>query len=265
MLTKNCEFKWNPDCQLAFETLKEKISEAPILRGPNWKLPFHNSTDASDTALGSILGQKYLIPYAIYYTSKNLTPTELNYTVIGKEFLAVVHAINKFKHYITGYETFFHTDRSAIIYLMNKPITNGRVTRWILLLQEFNITVLDRPGKQNIVADCLSRIQNIKEDSPVEDKFPNEYLFAVTTQTPWFADIANYLVRGKLPSHLLPREKRKIIQESARYSWITNKLYKTGLDLMIRRCVREDEMPNIVKACHDEPCGGHFADKRIAY
>ena len=91
---------------------------------------------------------------------------------------------------------------------MNKPITNGRVTRWILLLQEFNITMLDRPRKQNTVVDFLSRIQNIKEDSPVEDKFPDEYLFAVTTQTPWFVDVANYLVTGKLPSHLFPREKK---------------------------------------------------------
>ena len=147
LLTKDCEFKWDLDCQSAFETLKTRISEAPILRGPNWKLPFHISTDASDTALGAVLGQKDLIPYAIYYTSKNLTPTELNYTVTEKEFLAVVHAINKFRHYITGYETFIHTDHSAIRYLMNKPVTNGRVTIWLLLLQEFNITVLDRPGK----------------------------------------------------------------------------------------------------------------------
>jgi len=113
--------------------LKTRIFEAPILRGPNWKLPFHISTDASDTALGAVLGQKYLVPYAIYYTSKNLTATELNYTVTEKEFLAVVHAINKFRYYITGYETFIHTDHSAIRYLMNKPITNGRVTRWLLL------------------------------------------------------------------------------------------------------------------------------------
>ena len=122
-----------------------------------------------------------MAPYAIYYTSKNLTPTELNYTVTEKEFLVVVHAINKFRHYITGYETFVHKYHSAIRYLMNKPITNGRVTRWLLLLQEFNITMLDRPGNQNTVADSLSWIQNIKEDSPVEDKFPDEYLFAVTT------------------------------------------------------------------------------------
>ena len=58
---------------------------------------------------------------------------------------------------------------------------------------------MDRPGKQNTVANFLSRIQNTNEDSPVEDKFPDEYLFAVTTKTPWYADIANYLVTGKLP------------------------------------------------------------------
>lgn len=189
-----------------------------------------------------------MIPYAIYYTSNNFTPTELNYIVTENEFLVVVHAINKFRHYIIGYETFVHTDQSAIIYLMNKPITNGRVTRWILLLQEFNITMLDRLGKQNTIANFLSRINNIKNDTLVEDTFPNEYPFVVTTQTPWSADIANYLVTRKLPSHFFPREKRKIIQISARYSWITNELYKTGPDLMIKRCVREDEIPEILKA-----------------
>ena len=94
-----------------------------------------------------MLGQKYLTPYAIYYTRKNLTPVELNYTVTEKEFLVLVQAIKKFRHYITSYETFVHTNHSAIRYLMNKPVTNGRITRWLLLLQEFNITILDRPGK----------------------------------------------------------------------------------------------------------------------
>eukprot|EP00253_Pinus_taeda_P020317 PITA_20317 len=162
-LTKDCEFKWDPDCQSTFETLKTRISKAPILKGPNWKLPFHISTNASDTTLGAVLSQKYLVPYAIYYTSKNLTPTELNYTVTEKELLVVVHAINKFRHYITGYETFIHTDHSEIRYLMKKHVTNGKVTRWLLLLQEFNINVLDRPGKQTIVANFLSRIQILKK------------------------------------------------------------------------------------------------------
>ena len=110
-------------------------------------MPFHISPDASDLAIGAVLRQKCLTTYAIYYTSKNLTPTELNYTVTENEFLAIIDAINKFKHYITLYETFVHTDHSTIRYLMNKWVTNGRITRWLLLLQELNITILDRQRK----------------------------------------------------------------------------------------------------------------------
>ena len=94
------------------------------------------------------------------------------------------------------------------IFFMNKPITNDRVTRWLLLLQEFNITVVDRPGRENLVANFLSRIQHDDGVKPVDDTFLDEHLFAVSVQTPWFADIANYLVTGKLPNHLSPHEKR---------------------------------------------------------
>ena len=82
-----------------------------MLRGPNWSLPFHICTDTSDTALGGVLGQrKDNFPYAIYFVSKNLSPAELNYMVTEKELLVVVHAIGNFRHYITDYETFVHTD-----------------------------------------------------------------------------------------------------------------------------------------------------------
>ena len=87
--------------------------------------------------------------YAIYFISKNMTPAELNYITTEKEMLAAIHSVNKFRHYIIGYEVFVHTDHYAICYLKKKPITHGRVTRWLLLLQEFNITIIDRPGKEN--------------------------------------------------------------------------------------------------------------------
>jgi hypothetical protein len=106
--------------------------------------------------------------------------------------LEVVHAMNKFHHYITGYEVFIHTDHYAIKYHMNKPITNGRITRWLLLMQEFNIIVLNRPRKENQVADFLSRLKTASEISPVSDNFPDEHLFAISVITPWYADIANY-------------------------------------------------------------------------
>jgi hypothetical protein len=157
LLIKDVDFVWTKKCQTAFENLKVKLSVAPIIRGSNWTLPFHISIDAFDIEIGGVLGQKEdQQSYAIYFVSKNLSPAELNYTITEKELLVFVHAIDKFLHYITGYEVFVHTDHFAIIFLMNKPITNGRVTRWLLLLQEFNIIVLDRPGKDNVVVDFIS-------------------------------------------------------------------------------------------------------------
>ena len=123
------------------------------------------------------MGQKYLNAYAICYTSKNLTPEELNYTVTENEFLVVVHAINKFKHYIIGYENFIQRDHYAIIYLVNKSFTHGRITIWLLLFQEFNITILDWPGKQNTIAEFLFRIKNDNNVTLVEDSFRDEYFF----------------------------------------------------------------------------------------
>ena len=82
-----------------------------------------------------------------------MAPAKLSYTVTEKEFLSIGYSINKFKHFITRYPTFVHTNHTAIEYLMNKPVTNARVTRWLLLLEEFEITIINRPGKENVIAD----------------------------------------------------------------------------------------------------------------
>ena len=115
--------------------------------------------DSSQRVVGAVLGQqKDRVPYAIYSVSKNLAPAELNYTVTEKEFLAVIYTINKFWHYIIGYPNFVHTDHATIRYMMNKPITPSHVTRWLLLIQEFDITIVDKLGKDNVVVDFLSRM-----------------------------------------------------------------------------------------------------------
>jgi hypothetical protein len=111
----------------------------------------------------------------------------------------VVHAINKFRQYITGYQAFVHTDHSAIKFLMNKTVTNPRVTRWLLLLQEFIINIIDRLGKDNLVDDFLSRMIHLGDNTQVEDNFPDENLFVISTFTPWYADVANYPVIGNMP------------------------------------------------------------------
>ena len=117
------------------------------------------------------------------------------------------------------------------------------MTRWLVLLQEFNIIVLDRHGKENFVADFLSRIKNEDDYIPVDDHFPNEHLFSLSVNTPWFVYMENYLATRKLLSHLSRHEKHRIITQSANYSWVGHDLVHTSPDLIICRCVREDEIP----------------------
>jgi hypothetical protein len=266
LLSKEVEFHWDEQCQISFEILRKKLSSAHVLRGPNWSLPFHICTNSSDTSLGVVLGQREnQLPYAISFVNKNLSPTEVNYIVTEKEFLLVVHAINKFRHYITGYGIFVHTDNSTIRFLMNKPVTNARFTRWLLLLQEFNITIIDRPRKYNLVVDFLSRLIHISDGAPVDDNFPDESLFSISTYIPCYAYVVNHLITRKLPRNLSPQEKQRIIHLSANYMWHDDCLYHTGPNLVIRICVRKDEMYDIFKAYHDGRCRCNFYDKRKLY
>jgi hypothetical protein len=82
-----------------------------------------------------------------------------------------------------------------------------------------------------VVADFLSRIEHEGKDTPIEDNFPDEHPFAVSTNTPSYADIANYLASGKVPRHLSYKEQRKIIHQSTQYSWMVGYLFHTGADL----------------------------------
>ena len=88
------------------------------------------------------------LPYAIYFISKNFSKAELNYTVTEKELLAIVHSLNKFRHYITRYKTFVHTHHATIKYFMKKLNVNARIIRWLLFLQQLYLTIVDKLGKE---------------------------------------------------------------------------------------------------------------------
>lgn len=132
-LAKDSKFVWSKSCQGALDTLKDKMITAPILWGPNWALPFHIHADASQKSIGADLGQiDDKLHYAIYFISKNLSKVELNYIVIKKDLLSIVHSLNKFRHYITCYQTFVHTNLAGIKYLMNKIDVNAWIIIWLL-------------------------------------------------------------------------------------------------------------------------------------
>jgi hypothetical protein len=117
----------------------------------------------------------------------------------------------------------------------------------------------------NVVADFLSRLTIPTKGGMIDDHFPDEHLFAISTQTPWFVDIANYLTTGRFPQHFSYQERCKIVRKSTTYTWVAGYLFKLGPDQVLRICIREDEVHDILHAFHDEPCGGHYATKRTTY
>nr|GEX85149.1 hypothetical protein [Tanacetum cinerariifolium] len=123
LLEKETPFVFSKDCIDVFETLKKKLTEASILVVPNWNLPFELMCDASDFAIGAILGQrktKHFQP--IHYASKTMTEAHINYTMMEKEMLFVVYAFEKFRPYLVLSKSIVYTDHSALKYLLNQII-----------------------------------------------------------------------------------------------------------------------------------------------
>ena len=267
LLAQGVPFEFDSQCLHAFAVLKDKLISAPIVVAPDWSFPFELMCDASDYAIGAVLGQKReKIFQVIYYASRTLNDAQLNYATTEKELLAIVFAFDKFRPYLIGNKVVVHTDHSAIKYLMTKKDAKPRLIRWVLLLQEFDVEIKDKKGTENLVADHLSRLEGARDDLPVNDEFPDEKLFAIEDKkaVPWFADYVNYLVAKVIPPEFNYQKKKRFFAHLKHYYWEEPVLYRHCADQVIRRCVPEDEMYSILNHCHTLPCGGHFGGQRIA-
>nr|GEW02218.1 DNA-directed DNA polymerase [Tanacetum cinerariifolium] len=162
---KESLFIFSKECIESFNTLKKKLTKAPILVASDWDLPFEIMCDASDYAVGAVLGQqktKHFQP--IQYVSKTMTDAQAHYTTMEKEILAVVYAFEKFWPYLVFSKTIVYTDHSALKYLLAKQDSKPILLRWIILLQEFDVIILDKKGAENLAADHLSRLENPPQD-----------------------------------------------------------------------------------------------------
>ncbi|PIN24199.1 DNA-directed DNA polymerase [Handroanthus impetiginosus] len=142
LLEKDIPFKFDDACLDAFNDLKRRLISAPIITVADWSFPFELMCDASDFAIGAVLGQrKDKIFRSIYYASKTLNDAQLNYTITEKELLAVVFTFDKFRSYLVGTKVIVYTDHTAIRYLIETKDAKPRLIRWVLLLQEFDLKI----------------------------------------------------------------------------------------------------------------------------
>ena len=152
LVGKGTKWEWNGPQQQAFEEIKRVMARETILSYPDFSKPFHIYTDASDYQLGAVIMQDDK-PLAFY--SRKLNSAQKNYTTGEQELLSIVETVKEFRTMLWGNELIIHTDHKNIIY---GNLSNDRITRWRLILEEYSPTFLHIKGQDNIVADALSRL-----------------------------------------------------------------------------------------------------------
>ncbi|WZZ44734.1 hypothetical protein YC2023_040993 [Brassica napus] len=216
LLCKEATFSFDVECLQAFKKLKGELISAPIIQPPDWDLPFEIMCDASDYAVGAVLGKKKDgKTHVIYYASQTLNDAQMRYATTEKEMLAIVFAFEKFRSYLVGSKVIVYTDHAALRHLLAKKDAKPRLLRWILLLQEFDMEIKDKPGVENGVADHLSRLR-VESGIPIDEGLFEEQIMAIEAviavcetgrkleevkateeKEPWYADLVNYLDTGR--------------------------------------------------------------------
>nr|GFA38469.1 reverse transcriptase domain-containing protein [Tanacetum cinerariifolium] len=260
LLKKDTRFFFSNECVEAFQTLKRKLTEAPILVAPDWDLPFELMCDASDFAIGAIPGQRKTKHFQlIHYASKTMTDAHAQNTITEKELLAMVYAFEKFRPYLVLSKSIVYTNHSALKYLFNKQDAKPRLLRWVLLLQEFDITVPDKERAKNLASDHLSRLENphqsVLNKKVINETFPLETLNMVSfrgeSSTPWFTDFANYHARNFVVKGITSQQKNKFFKDLKHYFWDGPFLFKICADQVIQRCIHGQKAIDILMACHN--------------
>ena len=244
MLEINREFNFDEACLAAFKILKKTLISAPVIIAPNWDQPFELMCDASDFAVGAVLGQRQgKVFHSIYYASKTLIDAQINYTTTEKELLVVVFTFDKFQAYLVGAKVVVYTDLSSIKYLIDKKDAKPRLIRWVLLLQEFDMEIRDRKRVENQVADHLSRLQGNDAGSgelTIREHFPDEQLLLIDNDTtPWYADLVNFLVSGLVTFDFNRQQRKRFFYQAKQFFWDAPFLFKKCSDQLLRRCIAD--------------------------
>ena len=154
LMRKDVSFVWSPECQQAFEQLKDNLTLAPVLAAPDGTDGFEVYTNASGSGLGCVLQQRGRV---ITYASRQLKPGEQTYPVHDLELAAVVHALKIWRHYLFGTSFRIMCDHKSLKYIFTQRELNMRQRRWLELIKDYDLEIVYHKRKANVVADALSR------------------------------------------------------------------------------------------------------------
>jgi len=174
LLKKDHKFEWTNNCQKAFDELKKRFTEEPVLMMPDHTRPFQIETDASKYATGAVLTQldSNGDRHPISFISKTLSPTERNYEIYDRELLAIIRALEEWRHYIQGsaHTTTILSDHKNLTYYREAKKLNRRQARWSLYLSEFDVRLVHTPGTKMIQSDALSRRPDLCPEEDTDNK-----------------------------------------------------------------------------------------------
>ena len=162
LLKGKVKYIWSDECQNAFVKLKSIMANEPVLAAPNFSKPFKVAIDASDVGVGAVLLQDDDdgIEKPVSYFSKKLNKYQKKYSTIEKEALSMILALQQFEVYLTNSkgEIILYTDHNPLVFLDRFKTKNSRIFRWSLLIQPYALKIVHVSGKNNVIADALSRV-----------------------------------------------------------------------------------------------------------
>src|SRR6202795_3363892 len=248
LLHKDVPYEWTTQHDDAFNQLKTAVSSAPILIIPNPQLQYTVATDASGYAIGAALQQDHgngLQPCA--FLSRKMNDAERNYAVHEQELLAIVHALREWRHYLLGNRIIVTTDHRSLQYLSTQDKLSARQTKWSEFLQQFDCEIKYRPGKENHVADSLSRRP--------------DHMLAPIHQTS--IDIDSELLDTIKAEYNNDLATREIISKGHPSYRVTNGLVYT-LDGKLYVPFTDTIRARIIKEHHDTPTNGHLGEHKTS-
>ena len=197
----------------------------------------------------------------IAYALRLLSKAEKNYTTTEKEALAMVYAVNKFRHYLLCNRFIFYVDHLALRYLVNKPQVSGRLAQWLLLFLEFDFKVIHKSGKTHGVADALSRNEGAEPATRISDQTTDAQLFSI--QPDWIHPIIDYLQIGTFPPNMTKEARKHLAYRAIPFQLVQGKLYRQGKDSRLRQVISDTLAQMILQELHKGNAGGYFSQDII--